>query len=109
MTFKIRPLDDRVLVKRSESASKTAGGILIPLESQSPSQEGIVVAIGTGRLNDDGTVAPMRLTVGDKIIFNKGGAISIGKDEEDFVLMSEKTVYAVIGHIDLETTDPEEV
>nr|ASN63464.1 co-chaperonin GroES [uncultured virus] len=105
----IIPLDDRILVKRDGSPDKTSSGLYIPDGSQEPSQKGTVIAVGAGKQNDNGTVSPMRLTVGDRILFNKAGAISIGKDNEDFVLMSERTVYAILGHIDLETTAPNEV
>ena len=93
----MKPLDDRVLVRRDESATKSAGGIFIPDAAQKPSQEGEVVAVGAGRLLDNGKITKMRVKVGDRVLFNKGGAISVNDGNEELALMSERTIYAIVG------------
>ena len=90
-------LDDRVLVKRDNTESQTESGLFIPEEARSPSQKGTVIAVGDGRLFDNGTVGSMRVSVGDRVLFNKTGAISISNNEEEYVLMSERTIYAIVG------------
>jgi chaperonin GroES len=85
---KIRPLYDRVLVERVEEDNKTAGGIVIPPSAQEKAQVGSVLAVGNGRVKPDGSVAPLQVTVGDKVFFGKyagtevdGNRLIIREDE----------------------------
>jgi len=92
-----RPLHDRVLVRRIEAAEKTAGGIIIPDTAQEKPQEGEVVAIGTGTRADDGTVTPLDVKAGDKILFGKWSGSEVKLDGEDFLIMKESDVLGIVG------------
>jgi len=95
MTF--RPLHDRVLVRRIEAAEKTAGGIIIPDTAKEKPQEGEVVAIGTGERADDGTVTPLELKAGDRILFGKWSGAEVKLDGEDLLIMKESDVLGILG------------
>jgi chaperonin GroES len=95
--MKFRPLHDRVLVRRIEAAEKTAGGIIIPDTAQEKPQEGEVVAIGTGTRADDGTVTPLDLKAGDKILFGKWSGSEVKLDGEDLLIMKESDVLGIVG------------
>ncbi len=94
MTF--RPLHDRVLVRRVEAAEKTAGGIIIPDTAQEKPQEGEVVAVGTGTRNEDGTITPMDVKAGDKILFGKWSGTEVKLDSEDLIIMKESDVLGIV-------------
>ena len=94
MTF--RPLHDRVLVRRIEAAAKSAGGIIIPDTAQEKPQEGEVVAIGTGARAEDGSVTPLDLKAGDKILFGKWSGTEVKLNGEDLLIMKESDVLGVI-------------
>ncbi len=94
MTF--RPLHDRVLVRRIEAAEKSAGGIIIPDTAKEKPQEGEVVAIGTGARAEDGTVTPLDLKAGDKILFGKWSGTEVKLNGEDLIIMKESDVLGVI-------------
>jgi len=94
--MKIRPLHDRIVVQRTEEASKTKGGIIIPDTAKEKPAEGKVVAVGKGRVADDGKVVPMELQVGDRILFSKYGGHEVKIDGEEFLIMSQDDVYGVI-------------
>jgi len=95
MTF--RPLHDRVLVRRVEAATKTAGGIIIPDTAQEKPQEGEVVAAGAGAKNEKGEVTPLDVKAGDRILFGKWSGQEIKVDGEDLIIMQEKDIYGIIG------------
>jgi chaperonin GroES len=95
--MKFRPLHDRVLVRRIEAAEKTAGGIIIPDTAQEKPQEGEVVAIGTGTRAEDGTVTPLDLKAGDKILFGKWSGSEVKIDGEDLLIMKESDVLGIVG------------
>jgi chaperonin GroES len=95
--MKFRPLHDRVLVRRIEAAEKTAGGIIIPDTAQEKPQEGEVVAIGTGTRGEDGTVTPLDLKAGDKILFGKWSGSEVKLDGEDLLIMKESDVLGIVG------------
>ena len=95
--MKFRPLHDRVLVRRIEAAEKTAGGIIIPDSAQEKPQEGEVVAIGTGTRAEDGTVTPLDLKAGDKILFGKWSGSEVKIDGEDLLIMKESDVLGIVG------------
>ena len=95
--MKFRPLHDRVLVRRIEAVEKTAGGIIIPDTAQEKPQEGEIVAIGTGTRAEDGTVTPLDLKAGDKILFGKWSGSEVKLDGEDLLIMKESDVLGIIG------------
>lgn len=94
MTF--RPLHDRVLVRRIEAAAKTAGGIIIPDTAQEKPQEGEVVSIGSGARAEDGTITPLDLKAGDKILFGKWSGSEVKLNGEDLLIMKESDVLGVL-------------
>ena len=95
MTF--RPLHDRVLVRRIEAAAKTAGGIIIPDTAQEKPQEGEVVSTGSGTRGDDGTVTPLDVKAGDRILFGKWSGSEVKLDGEDLLIMKEADILGVVG------------
>ena len=92
----VKPLSDRVFVKVSESEEKTAGGILLPDTAKEKPQVGEVVQVGPGKRNDDGSRQSPEVGVGDKVLYSKyaGTDIKLGSDE--FVLLSEKDILAIV-------------
>ena len=94
--MKIRPLQDSILVKRLEEESKTKGGIIIPDTAKEKPVEGTVVAVGKGRVADDGSVIPLELKEGDRVLFSKYGGNEVKIDGEDFLIMNEGDVLGVI-------------
>ena len=91
-----RPLHDRVLVRRVEAEQKTAGGIIIPDTAQEKPQEGEVVAIGTGTRAENGTITPLDVKPGDRVLFGKWSGTEIKLDGEDLIIMKESDVMGVI-------------
>lgn len=94
--MQIHPLGDRVVVKPLESNEKTKGGIVLPDTAKEKPQEGKIVAVGQGRLLDTGTIKPLDVKVGDKILFGKYSGNEIRVDEEEFLIMKEEDILAVI-------------
>ena len=94
--MKIRPLHDRVIVKRLEEERTSAGGIIIPDTATEKPIQGKVVAVGKGKILDDGSVRQLDVKVGDKILFGKYGGTEVKVDGEDLVVMREEDVMAVI-------------
>jgi chaperonin GroES len=94
--MKIRPLHDRVIVKRLESENVSAGGIVIPDSAAEKPMQGKVVAVGKGKILEDGNVRPLDVKVGDKILFGKYSGNEVKVDGEDLVVMREEDVMAVI-------------
>ena len=93
----LRPLGDRVVVKPVDREEKTKSGILLPDTAKEKPQEGIVKAVGTGRILDNGTKVPMELRVGDKILYAKYAGNEFKVDEIEYLIVSEKDVLAVVG------------
>ena len=93
----LRPLHDRVLVKPLESDTKTAGGIIIPDTAQEKPQEGKVVAVGPGKRGDDGSVTPMDVKKGDRVLYGKWSGTEVKIDGEDMMIMSEPDIMGVVG------------
>ena len=94
--MKIRPLQDRVIVKRIEEEEKTKGGIIIPDTAKEKPQEGKVIAVGKGKANDDGKVTPLDVKVGDKILFGKYSGTEIKMNGEEHLIMREDDILGVI-------------
>jgi chaperonin GroES len=94
--MKIRPLHDRVIVKRLESETKSAGGIVIPDSAAEKPVQGKVVAVGKGKILEDGNVRPLDVKVGDKILFGKYSGTEVKVDGDELVVMREEDVMAVI-------------
>ena len=94
--MKIRPLHDRVIVKRLEEERTSAGGIIIPDTATEKPIQGKVVAVGKGKILEDGSVRPLDLKVGDKILFGKYGGTEVKVDGEELLVMREEDVMAVI-------------
>jgi chaperonin GroES len=94
--MKIRPLHDRILVKRLESEEKTKGGIIIPDTAKEKPQEGLVVAAGPGRVNEDGKVTPLDVKKGDKVLFGKYSGTEVTLEGEEHLIIREEDVLAVI-------------
>ena len=92
----VRPLHDRVLVKRIETEEQMRGGIIIPDTAKEKPQEAEVVAIGPGKVNDDGSRAPMDVAAGDRILIGKYSGSEIKIDDEDYVILREDEILAVV-------------
>lgn len=96
--MKIRPLFDRVLVKRHESETKTASGIIIPDNAKEKPQEGTVVSVGGGKVLDDGTVRKPGVKEGDRILFSKYAGTDIKLDGVEHLILREDDILGVIEH-----------
>ncbi len=94
--MKFRPLHDRVLVRRLEQESRSAGGIIIPDTVQEKPMEGEIVAIGNGTRTEDGKVIPLDVKVGDQILFGKFSGTEVKIDGEDMLILRESDVMAII-------------
>jgi chaperonin GroES len=93
---KIRPLQDRVILKRIEEEEKSKGGIIIPDTAKEKPQEGKVVAVGKGKVNEDGTVTPLDVKVNDRVLFGKYAGSEINIDGEEHLIMREEDILGVI-------------
>jgi chaperonin GroES len=94
--MKIRPLQDRVLVQRTEEDEKTAGGIIIPDTAKEKPQEGVVIAVGKGKVRDDGGITALDVAVGDRVLFGKYSGTDVKLDGEDYVILREDDVLAIL-------------
>lgn len=96
--MKIRPLNDRVLVRREEEEEKSSGGILLTGTAREKSNKGTVVAVGPGRTTDDGKVIPVNVKVGDRVVFaSYAGSQTVKDGNDELIFMSESEIYGVIG------------
>ena len=93
----IRPLHDRLIVKRLDEEEKTKGGIIIPDTAKEKPLEGTVVAVGNGRILEDGKVRPMDVKAGDKVLFGKYAGTEIKIDGTEHLILNENDVLAIIG------------
>jgi chaperonin GroES len=96
MTTKFTPLHDRLLVRRTEEAGTTRGGLIIPDSAKDKPQEGEVISIGKGKTNDEGKVFPLTVGNGDRILFGKYSGTEIQIDGQDLLIMKEEEVLGVI-------------
>jgi len=92
----VRPLEDRVLVKQSQAEERTAGGIVLPDTAKEKPQRGSVIAVGPGKLTDDGKRATMSLKKGDEVFYGKYSGTEIKIDGDEYVILRETDVLAVI-------------
>ena len=92
----ITPLHDRVIVKPAPAEEKTAGGIIIPDTAKEKPQEGEVVSVGKGKINEEGKVRPLDVKEGDRILFGKYSGTEIKLDGEDFIIMREEEVLGIL-------------
>ncbi|HMS55691.1 MAG TPA: co-chaperone GroES [Fimbriimonadaceae bacterium] len=94
---KLTPLGDKVVVQATEASEKTASGIYLPDSAKKKPQEGKVVAVGNGRVLDNGSRNKLSVKVGDTVIFSKYGGNEVTVDGEDYTILDEDQIYAVIG------------
>lgn len=92
----LEPVGDRIVVKALEATEKTKGGIVVPDTAKERPQEGKVVAIGKGRLLEDGTIKPLEVKVGDRILFARYSGMEVVVKDEDFLILKEGDVLAVV-------------
>lgn len=92
----IKPLGDRVVIRVLEQEEKTAGGIFLPDTAKEKPSQGEVIAVGTGKLQDNGTRTPLEVSVGDKIIFSKYAGTEVKYDGVDYLIVSERDILATI-------------
>ena len=96
MALKIRPLHDRILVKRLEEGETVRGGIIIPDTAKEKPQEGKVVAVGGGKVGDDGKRIPLDVKAGDKILFGKYSGSEVKIEDDEYLILREEDVLAVL-------------
>lgn len=94
--MKFRPLHDRVVVRRLEEETKTAGGIIIPETAQEKPSQGEIVAAGPGARGDDGKIAPLDVKVGDTVIFGKWSGTEVKIDGQDLLIMKESDIMGIV-------------
>ena len=94
--MKIRPLQDRILVKRLDEEEKTKGGIIIPDTAKEKPQEGKVIAVGGGKVNEDGTVQPLDVKKGDRVLFSKYAGTEVNLDGEEHLIIREDDVLGIL-------------
>ena len=95
--MKLRPLADRVIVKRIESETKTASGIVIPDAAAEKPDQGEVLAVGPGKQDEDGDRIALTVKVGDRVLFGKWGGTEVKVNGEDLLIIQEKDIYGIIG------------
>ena len=94
--MKIRPLQDRILVKRVDEEAKTAGGIIIPDTAKEKPQEGKVVATGNGKLGDDGNLVSLEVKKGDRVLFSKYAGTEVNIESEEHLIIREEDVLGIL-------------
>lgn len=94
--LKIRPLHDRIIVKRLNEEQKTQGGIIIPDSAKEKPQEAEVIAVGNGKILDDGKKLPLEVKVGDKVLFSKYSGNEIKVDGEEYLILREEDIQAIV-------------
>lgn len=94
--MKVTPLGDRVLVRPLEAEEKTKGGIILPDTAKEKPQEGLIVAVGKGKVNEDGKVTALEVKAGDKVLYGKYSGTEIKIDGEDHLIVREEDILAII-------------
>ena len=95
--LKFRPLHDRVVVRRVESETKTAGGIIIPDNAQEKPMEGEIVSVGSGARDESGKLVPLDVKAGDRILFGKWSGTEVKISGEDYLIMKESDIMGIVG------------
>ena len=96
MAVNVRPLHDRILIKRIEEKESIKGGIIIPDTAKEKPQEGEVIAVGKGKITDEGKVLPLDVKIGDRVLFGKYSGAEINLDNEEYLIVQESEVLAVL-------------
>ena len=96
MSVSIKPLEDRIVVKALEAEETTASGLVIPDTAKEKPQEGEVVAVGPGRIDDNGNRVPLDVSVGDKVIYSKYGGTEVKYAGEEYLILSARDVLAIV-------------
>ena len=96
MATKVKPLADRVLVEAAAAEETTKGGLYIPDTAKEKPQRGKIIAVGSGRIADDGKVTPLSVKVGDEILYGKYSGTELSLEGKDFLIMRESDIYAVL-------------
>ena len=96
MSVSIKPLEDRILVRTLEAEQTTASGLVIPDTAKEKPQEGEVLAVGPGRIDDSGNRVPLDIAVGDKVIYSKYGGTELKYDGQEYLLLSARDVLAIV-------------
>ena len=96
MSVSIKPLEDRIVIRQLEAEQVTASGLVIPDTAKEKPQEGEVVAVGPGRIDDNGNRVPLDISVGDKVIYSKYGGTEVKLDGEDLLVLSARDVLAIV-------------
>lgn len=96
MGLNIRPLQDRIIVKQLEEEEKSAGGIIIPDTAKEKPHQGKVVAVGNGKLMEDGKIRPLDVKVGDRVLFEKFAGTTIKIEGEEYMIMREEEILAIL-------------
>ena len=97
MSVSIKPLEDRIVIKSLEAEQTTASGLVIPDTAKEKPQEGEVLAVGPGRIDDKGNRVPLDVNVGDRVIYSKYGGTEIKHGGEEFLILSARDVLAIVG------------
>ena len=97
MSVSIKPLEDRIVIKQVEAEQTTSSGLVIPDTAKEKPQEGEVVAVGPGRIDDNGNRVPLDVKVGDKVIYSKYGGTEVKYGGEDLLVLSARDVLAIVG------------
>jgi chaperonin GroES len=97
MALKLKPLADRVVVRALEAEEKTAGGLIIPDTAKEKPQQGEIIAVGPGKTGDDGKIIKLEVQVGDKILYGKYSGTEVRIDGEDYLIMRESDIFAIVG------------
>lgn len=94
--MKLKPLSDRIIVKPAEAEEKTASGLIIPDTAKEKPMKGEVIAVGKGKISDDGKEIKMELKVGDKVLYGKYSGTEVTVENEEYLIMRESDVYATL-------------
>jgi chaperonin GroES len=97
MSMNLKPLADRVIVRAHEAEDKTAGGLYIPDTAKEKPQQGEVVAVGPGKMSDDGKTIAMEVKVGDKVLYGKYSGTEVKVAGEEYLIMRESDIFAIVG------------
>ncbi len=96
MAFSLKPLEDKVIIKQAPAESTTASGLVIPDSAREKPQQGEVLAVGPGRMDEDGDRMPMDVKVGDKVLYSRYGGTELHFEGEDYIIMSARDILAII-------------